>query len=484
MKHRILISLLFLASALSVALVSETRGVKGKNDPVNFSENIAPIIFSNCTTCHRPGEAAPFALLNYNDVKKRGKLIASITKSRIMPPWKADRSDYPFKSELRLSDAQIEMIQQWVAAGMPEGDPKKLPPVPNFIEGWQLGQPDMIVKMREGFSVPADGPDIYRDFAIPLNLTEDKWIRAIEFRPGARSVLHHSLFFYDTTGTARKLDEDDPGPGYTGGMAGLNRRALGRLNGAQIGRVLTSGGISSVFGSLGGWAVGAQARVLPEGLAWFLPKGADLIMSTHFHPSGKVEKEISSIGLYFAEKPPVKRFTSIQVPPLFGIFEGLEIPAGAKDYTIEGSFVLPVDVKAFGVAAHAHYLGKQMKMTAILPGGQTKTLLSISDWDFSWQGQYQFKDYVALPKGTRLNVKISYDNSAENPHNPSNPPKQVFWGENSTDEMGTISLVVVAADEAELPQLQQAWWGYMRDAFLKNPEALIKLRERAAGNGQ
>jgi len=342
----------------------------------------------------------------------------------------------------------------------------------------------MIVKMKEGFSVPADGPDIYRDFAISLNLTEDKWVRAIEFRPGARSVLHHSLFFYDTTGTARKLDEDDPGPGYTGGMGGLNRRALGRLDAAQIGRALTSGGLSSVFGGLGGWAVGAQARVLPEGLAYFLPKGSDLIMSTHFHPSGKIENEISTIGLYFADKPPVKRFMGIQVPPLFGVFEGLDIPAGTKEYTIEDSFLLPVDVRAFGVAAHAHYIGKQMKMDATLPGGQTKSLLSISDWDFSWQGQYQFKDWVTLPKGTRLHVKITYDNSAENPRNPSTPPKRVLWGENSTDEMGSISLMVVAADENELPQLRAASVKSIRDAYLKNPGILIKLRERAAGNGQ
>ena len=483
MSHRIAICLFVIASAIGIAIVRDTGVVRGKNDVVTFSENIAPIIFNNCTSCHRSGEAAPFELLNFNDVKKRGKLIASVTRSRIMPPWKADRSDYSFKNELRLSDQQIEMIQKWVAAGMPEGDPKKLPPVPKFTEGWQLGQPDMIVKMKEGYSVPADGPDIYRDFAIPLNLTEDKWVRAIEFRPGARSVLHHSLFFYDTTGTARKLDEDDPGPGYTGGMGGLNRRALGRLDAAQIGSALTSGGLSSVFGGLGGWAVGAQARVLPEGLAYFLPKGSDLIMSTHFHPSGKIENEISTIGLYFAEKPPGKRFMGIQVPPLFGVFEGLDIPAGTKDYAIEGSFLLPVDVRAFGVAAHAHYIGKQMIMDAILPDGQKKSLLSISDWDFSWQGQYQFKDWVTLPKGTRLNVRITYDNSAENPRNPSNPPKRVLWGENSTDEMGSISLMVVAADEEELPQLRAASVKSIRDAYLKNPGILIKLRERAAGNG-
>jgi hypothetical protein len=218
-------------------------------------------------------------------------------------------------------------------------------------------------------------------------------------------------------------------------------------------------------GSLGGWAVGAQARVLPEGLAYYVPKGADLVLSTHFHPSGKVEKEASTIGLYFSDKPPTKAFTGVQLPPLFSVFEGIDIPAGAKEYTIEDSFVLPVDVKSFGVGAHAHYLAKQMHLTATLPNGQTKKLLWINDWDFAWQDQYQFKDAVSLPKGTRLHVRITYDNTAENPRNPSSPPKRVHWGEGSFDEMGSMSLLVVAANEGEMPLLQNAIRQHVREAF-------------------
>jgi hypothetical protein len=226
-------------------------------------------------------------------------------------------------------------------------------------------------------------------------------------------------------------------------------------------------GQAAPVGGLGGWAVGAQARSLPEGLAWYLPKDADLVLSTHFHPSGKQEKEISTVGIYFADKAPAKKFTGIQLPPLFGVFKGIDISAGAKEYSIEDSFTLPVDVKAFGASAHAHYLAKQMKLTARLPGGQTKTLLWISDWDFSWQDQYQFKEFVSLPKGTRLDVKITYDNSADNPRNPASPPKRVRWGEGSNDEMGSMGLAVVAADEAEMPQLQQAYrqhvWSSLRN---------------------
>jgi hypothetical protein len=475
MKSKHFFCLMILASSIGIYSVNRAQIVEGNNAPVNFSEHIAPIIFNNCASCHRPGEAAPFSLLNYNDVKKRGKLIAEVTGTRLMPPWKADKGDYEFKNERRLTDAQIDMIRRWVAGGMPEGDVAKLPSLPKFTEGWQLGKPDLIVKMSDAYPVPADGPDIYRNFAIPLNLTEDKWVKAIDFRPSARSVVHHSLFFIDTTGSARKADEEDSEPGYSGRM-GLGRGSFGRLfsRGSQN---RESGG-SNLVSSLGGWALGAQPRSLPEGLAFYVPKGSDLILSTHFHPSGKPEKELSTVGLYFTDKAPTRSFTGIQLPALFGVFEGIDIPAGAKAYTIEDSFTLPVDVKAFGVGGHAHYLGKEMKMSATLPDGATKTLLWIRDWDFAWQDQYQFREFIPLPKGTRLDVKISYDNSADNPRNPSSPPKRVTWGEGSNDEMGSMSLIVVAADESEMPALRQAYNRHLRDSFLNRrglPDFIQKM---------
>ncbi|HKX30873.1 MAG TPA: cytochrome c, partial [Blastocatellia bacterium] len=421
----------------------------------------------NCAACHHSGGGAPFALLSYQDVKKRARQIAYITEEGIMPPWKADHSDYEFRDERRLTAEQIRMIKQWVEGGAPEGNPKETPPPPASSEGWRLGQPDLIVKMSDAYQVPADGPDIYRNFALPLNLTEDKWIRAIEFRPGTRSIVHHSLFFYDSTGNARRQDEADPLPGYSGGMGGLGR---GSFSAGEMRRGRDSQSASATsaapVGGLGGWAVGAQARLLPDGLAWPLPKGSDLILSTHFHPSGKPEQELSTVGIYFADRAPTQKFMGIQVPPVFGAFKGIDIPAGAKDYTIKDSFVLPVDVKAFGVSAHAHYLGRQMKLTAQLPGGPTRTLLLISDWDFAWQDQYQFKEFVSLPKGTRLDVTITYDNSADNPRNPSSPPMRVQWGEGSKDEMGSMSLMVVAANSAELPQLRETYRQHVRSAFM------------------
>jgi hypothetical protein len=460
----------------AVVAIGSGRSAVQARDAVTFSEDVAPIVFAKCATCHRPGEAAPFSLLTYDDVKRRGTLIAKAVTSRAMPPWKAVAGDYAYKGDRRLTDAEVETLQRWVAAKMPEGDSSKLPMMPAFTPGWQLGPPDLVVSMSEPFEVPAYGPDIYRNFVVPLNLTEDKWVRAVDFRPSARSVVHHSLFFLDGTGTARAQDARDPKPGFAGemgGFAGARGQLMRMLSGGNLGgrpsATADMADESRAVGTLGGWALGANARALPDGLAFFVPKGADLVLSTHFHPSGKIEKEASTVGLYFAAAPPTQAFAGLALPALFGVFEGIDIPPGEKEYTIRDSFVLPVDVKAFNTGAHAHYLAKRMKLTATLPDGVTKTLLQIDDWDFAWQDQYPFEEFVLLPKGTRLDGTITYDNSADNPRNPSHPPARVTWGEQSTDEMGSVGLLVVAAHDEELQQLQMGYAQHVRQVAMSRP---------------
>ncbi|WP_010586734.1 hypothetical protein [Schlesneria paludicola] len=457
---------------------------------ITFSKDIAPIIFQNCTICHRPDEAAPFSLQNYADVQKRGELITQVVGDRSMPPWKAGHGDYAFRDERRLTNEQIALIQSWVKQGMPEGNRADLPAMPQFTPGWILGEPDLVVSMKEAFPVPAEGADIYRNFVIPLNLTSEHWVRAIDFRPSARSVVHHSLFFFDASGKARKLEEEDSLPGFKGGMGAIMRLRGGppggamliddqgdidkgenRLRGPANRRGAAADGAS--FGPLGGWALGAMPRALPDGLAFRLPAGSDLILSTHFHPSGKAEEESSTIGMYFSKEPTTRKFTGLQLPPAFGAFKGIDIPAGQKEYVIEDSFELPIAVEAFGAGAHAHYLGKSMTLSATLPNGETKILLTIPDWDFAWQGQYQFQEYVSLPKGTRLHSRITYDNSADNPRNPTDPPVRVRFGEESTDEMGSMTLFVVAATEGEIPQLIASYQEFVRKSFSQFP--LLKL---------
>jgi mono/diheme cytochrome c family protein len=400
-------------------------------EPVTFNHDIGPIIYRNCSPCHRPGEAAPFALLSYQDAAKKGKTIAKVTGAHVMPPWKAEPASYPYRDERRLTTDEIALIQTWVKADMPEGNAAEKPEPPKFASGWRLGEPDLVVEMPAAYHVPADGPDIYRNIAVPLTLGDDKWVTAIDMRPAARAVVHHVLYFADPNGRAHQRPKQGTEPGYSGMRAGQATIALG------------------------GWAVGAQPNFFPEGLALRLPKGSDLVVQYHFHPTGKPEAEKSLIGLYFAKQAPERTLARIQMPPHYSLFSGLDIPAGEKDFVIRDSYTLPVAVDAVGIGAHAHYLGKNLKMTATLPGGDVKTLLLINDWDFAWQDRYFFKQLVPLPTGTRLDVEIHWDNSADNPRNPSTPPVKVSWGEESKDEMGSISLIAVAHDESQHAALQR-----------------------------
>ncbi len=422
---------------------------------VTFTEHVAPILFQNCTRCHRPGEAAPFSLLNFQDAHKRGKQIAEVTAKRFMPPWHAEHGHVEFSNERRLTDDQIAVLSAWHQQGMKQGDPAKLPATPKFTEGWQLGKPDLIVKMPEPFEVSAEGRDIYWNFVLPLNLPEGKWVRAIEFRPQARSVVHHSLYFLDTTGTARQQDEKDPKPGYNG----MNRS-------------------NSEFESLGGWALGGEPMSLPPELAYRFPTNSDLVLQTHFHPNGKVEHETSTVGIYFATKPPTRQFTTLQLPPLFGRLHAMDMPAGTNGYTVKDSFTLPIDMEAISVTPHAHYLAKTFLLTATRPGGKPQTLLKINDWDFNWQEDCAFKHRVPLPKGTRLDATITYDNSASNPHNPSSPPKRVKWGPMTTDEMAALTLSVIPARDAELARLRQAKKEHNIDLFIDRAQESTRPRDR------
>jgi len=462
------------ALALLGLFVAASANAEEKAIPT-YNKDVAPILFESCATCHRPGESAPFSLLTYADAKKRGKLIAQVTHSRQMPPWKADKSDVIFRGERRLKETQIATLESWVTADMPEGDQKDLPKAPVFNDGWPMGKPDLVVKMPKSFKVPAEGRDVYRNFAVATGLKEDKWVKAVDFRPSAPSVVHHTLFFLDPTGTAAKKEADSGVVGSTGVMGTAGRAGGGGRPGAT-GNLVNEIGVLTGTGGLGGWTAGARPRELPHNLAYKLPKGADIILSTHFHPSGKAEEEASTIALYFADKAPPQKFTGLQVPFGFGIVAGIDIAAGNKDYVIEDTLTMPVDVRAFGITAHAHYIAKEFTVTATLPDAKTKTLLKISDWDFAWQEQYQFEEFVDLPKGTKVHVKIRYDNSAENPRNPTSPPKRVRWGRESTDEMGSSTLLVVAAKEDEFGKLQEGYSTYIRDAAIKG--ALKRFSEK------
>lgn len=414
----------------AVAVVIVALGAAGASAQTpTFTKDVAPILWANCAGCHHPGHVAPFSLLTHKDAARRAKFLVDVTASRRMPPWRA-APDYGlhFINERRMSDSDIKTLARWADAGAPEGDPKDLPPMPKFREGWQLGTPDLVVKMAQPFTVPAGGPDVYRCFIIPLNVDEDKMVNAVEFRPGNKRLIHHAGFHLDTKGQARKRDGEDGKPGYTSvGSPGF-----------------------SPTGSLGGWGLAGYPRFLPPGTGMPLAKGSDLVLQIHYHPSGKEDQDQSEVGIYFSKTPVnrfVARFSARQTKLL--------IPAGDSRHRITGeSQPLPVDVEMWMVSNHMHILGREVRSWAELPSGEIQPFVWIKDWDFHWAERYELAAPLKLPRGTIIKVEGYYDNSAGNPRNPNSPPKDVGYGNNLTDEMLGCSLQVIVQTQSDLRILE------------------------------
>ncbi len=377
-------------------------------EDVTYCRDVAPILFEQCASCHRPDEVAPFSLLSYAEARSHAQQIRQVTQRRLMPPWKPELGYGHFQNERRLSESDIATIDTWVAQGAPCGDPHDLPPQPRFVAGWQLGQPDLVLVMPEPFEVPADCPDIYQHFVIPTGLTENRLVRAVEFRPGAPQVVHHALVFYDTTGHGKKLDAADPAPGYSSiGTPGF----------------ATSGGLV-------GWGPGGLPRELPPGMGRPLEKDSDIILQIHYHPCGKVVRDRSRLGLYFAPKSATWVVTEGMVANV-----DLEIPAGISRHLHRASLTVPVETILLDATPHMHVLGKEIRATAHPPNGDPIPLIWIKNWDFYWQAHYVYAEPITLPEGTRIDLECWFDNSAGNALNPNSPPRTVRWGDFSTDEM-------------------------------------------------
>lgn len=418
--------------AITLVVVNTVSAASPAKTPT-FTRDIAPIIFNNCTSCHREGEIGPFELKTYRDVQKRARLIAETTKDRQMPPWKPEPGFGHFADERRLSDKDIATIQAWVNANTPEGDAKDLPAIPKFTDGWQLGKPDIVLAMKEKFTVPAEGRDVFRCFVLPLEVPEGKYIRAVEYRPGNRKVVHHAILYVDASGRARELEKNaraaGDGPGYS------------RMGGPGF---MPAGGF-------GGWAPGASPWVLPEGAQVRMKPGSDVVVQTHFHPTGKPEDEQSSIGIYLIDKPPARAMVGTALGDV-----RININPGDKAYRIEHAMTLPADVEAVGLFPHAHLICKEIKVDATLPDGKVEPLIWIKDWDFNWQGQYRFDKPIKLPAQTKINAVFIYDNSSDNPRNPNSPPKRVRFGEQTTDEMAFVFMQVIPKSLSDIPALMKA----------------------------
>ena len=412
-----------------------------------FNKDIAPILYQNCATCHRPGQVAPFSLLTYADAIKRARLLATATEKRVMPPWKPEPGYGSFANERRLSDQQIALIRTWAETGAHEGNPKDKPALPDFPEGWEAGQPDKVLTMSHIFEVAADGPDQYRCFVLPLDTTDDVYMSSMEFHPGNRRVVHHALVYADTSGTARKLAADSPDGSYT------------CFGGPKFPPVAL----------LGGWAPGASPPPDAPSLSQLVRKGTDIVIQIHYHPSGKPEEDQSSLGLKFSG-PPTKGRSGIILSN-----HRIAIPAGDAHYVVKAGVTLPRDVDVFGITPHAHYLATQMQVNAVLPDGTVRHLIRINDWDFNWQGQYRYKEPIHLPQGARIELEYVYDNSENNPHNPSHPPIPVSWGEETKNEMAVLFLSVALPSPADVPAFRREMRAAYVEAFLAEGNGINDL---------
>ena len=476
MRTRLASSIFVLLAIISTRSTSDQRLQAASTAHVaaapTFATDIAPLIYERCTVCHRPGQSAPFSLITFDDVKKRGEFIVTVTAKRYMPPWHAMHAPgfEEFRDDRRLSDAQLAMLKSWVDAGMPSGDLSKAPKAPEFTSGWSLGTPDLLLSLPNSITVPAEGADIYKNIVLPIDLPEDRWITAIDFAPSARREVHHALFFTGDAKMSSQVGDGDLLPGLNlnaarGGGAGAGRATAGGRRGGGSSNALTQA-LDSAWGGVGGWVPGITPKLFPEGIAQPFPAHSNLVVQLHLHPSGRAQQEQGQLAIYFAKRAPERSLTSVQVPPMFGYAAGIDIPAGEAHYTIKDSFVLPVDVDAYGVRGHAHYLAKEMKMTATLPDGTTRGLLWISDWDFGWQDSYYYKTPFHLPKGTKVDTEIVYDNTAANPRNPNTPLKRVMWGRESFDEMGSMTLMVAAMNPREGDTLRQTQSQHFRQQLV------------------
>ncbi len=427
-----------IGGGLAMVALSLIRGAD--NTAPTWAGSVAPILYQNCVECHRPGSVAPFSLLTATDAIKRAQSIAKFTKNRVMPPWLPATALGTFDHERGLTSAEIAVLSAWAAAGAPIGDTSKAPTAPPApSETWDLGPPDVIVKMPRAFTVPAGPDDVYQAFVIPLppekipadvlersRLPDSNLlgVAAIEVHPGNRRALHHAHVWIDTSGEARRLERAAGGVGYAAfGNPGFNPD-----------------------GYLGGHVPGTRAQRLPPGIAEAMSLGGDLVLQVHYHPSGKEETDQTEVGIYFVREP-IKRTVEWMRLGSFNI----DIPAGVADYTLSDELEVPADCFLLSISPHMHLLGREVTATATLPDGTTCELLTLTRWDFRWQDRYSYHQPVYLPRGTKVRTRWVYDNSEANPRNPASPPKPVHFGPGTHDEMCELHLFLIPRDIADYP---------------------------------
>ena len=413
----------------------KVRGAGGppaKPGAATFARDVAPVLYTQCAGCHRPDGPAPFSLLGYADAKKHAAKIADVTARRYMPPWQPEPGYGHFAGEHRLTDDQIALLGRWRGRRAPRATrpppPRRRTSRPGGAWGsrtWSSRCPRRTRCRPRGTRART----FYRNFVIPIPLDSPRYVRTVEIRPGNPRCVHHAFALFDRTKESRRLDEKDPGPGF-GGM--------------------DAGGAQSPGGQFLSWQPGKVPVPGDPDTAWRLDPGTDLVVQLHLRPSGKPETVRPSVGLYFSNTPLTRQAFKLRLASLL-----IDVPPGAKDYAVEDTYKLPVNVELREILPHAHYLAKEIRGRADLPDGTTRELLWIKDWDFNWQGEYRYAEPLQLPRGTVLSMRMTFDNSADNPRNPNRPPKRVTYGPQTSDEMAELWLQVVPRRREDLAALSR-----------------------------
>ena len=382
-----------------------------------FTHDIAPILYANCVECHRAGEIAPMSLITYGEVRPWAKSIVRQVSNGVMPPWHADAPHGTFRNERSLTQAQKDLLERWASAGAPEGNPADLPAAPQFAEGWRIGQPDAIFEMQEDYSIPAKGTIEYEHFYIPTNFTEEKWLQAIEARPGNRPLVHHVLVYY----------EAPPDGPRTPPVLVPNREDSRTPRGDPGNRPARESNFVSRL--LATYAPGTNPQVFPAGTAVRLPPGGVLHLQLHYTANGTPGTDRTRVGMIFAKEPPTQEMRVAQF--VNGTFT---IPAGATNHEVSTDATFNDDATLVGLFPHTHVRGKRWSYTLELPDGTSKSILSVPRYDFNWQTYYMFQEPLQIPKGARIRSTAWYDNSTANRSNPD-PTIDVKWGDQTWEEM-------------------------------------------------
>ena len=374
---------------------------------ITYSKDVAPILQNNCESCHRPGEAAPMSFLSYKQTRPWAAAISEAVTLKKMPPWFADPKYGHFSNDRSLKQSDIDTLVAWAKNGAKEGDPKDLPKPVAFLEGWNIGKPDLQIEMPAAFNIPAAGTIDYQYILIPGNFKEDTWVQQAEVRPGNRALVHHVIAFVRPPGSKWMKNA----------VAGV----------PFVPKEGDEGGNNSEF--LVGYAPGMITTQLQPGRAKMVKAGSDIILQMHYTANGKEGVDTTKVGFVFAKGPVTERVITLAAGN--GKFA---IPANDPNYKVDASFEFGSDAKIIAYLPHMHLRGKDFEYRAVYPTGEKETLLDVPHYSFSWQLTYFPTKELIVPKGTRLECTAHFDNSANNKDNPD-PTKVVKYGDQSWEEM-------------------------------------------------